>query len=174
MGGLSWIDALLLLVLGGSVLLGVLRGLVFEVLSLLGWLVAWWCAQAWADPVGALLPFGAASQMLRHSVGFVLCFVAVLLGWRLLTWLVQQIIKATPLAPLDRVLGAIFGLLRGGVIALVIVLVLGWTPLASTAAWQSAKGVGAAQYLLSAFETPQPEAAPSRGSGSTRLQAGRF
>jgi membrane protein required for colicin V production len=149
--GLGWVDALVFTVLGGSALVGILRGLAFEVLSLLGWLVAWWCAQVWALPLAAALHIGVDGSPLQRGVGFALTFIAVLLGWKLLSWLVQQLVQATPLAPLDRVLGAVFGLMRGGVIVLVVVMGLGLTPVADTATWRAAPSVGWAQALIAAL-----------------------
>lgn len=163
---LGWIDALILVVLGGSVLVGVLRGLVFEVLSLLGWLVAWFCAQAWGIRVAQALQVGEPGSLLERGVGFALCFVGVLLGWKLLSWLVQKLIQATPLAPIDRALGAAFGLLRGGVIVLVAVTLVGLTPWSRSATWQTAKGVHWAQALLGVIAPVMPgPGSPLPGSG---------
>jgi membrane protein required for colicin V production len=167
-GALGWVDVLILVILGGSVLVGVLRGLAFEVLSLLGWLVAWLCAQAWGIRVAQALHVGTPGSLLERGVGFALCFVAVLLGWKLLSWLVQQVIQATPLAPIDRTLGAAFGLLRGAVIVLVAVTLVGLTPWARSAPWQAATGVRWAQVLLGVLAPVMPgPGAPASGSGKT-------
>jgi membrane protein required for colicin V production len=137
----SWIDLLMLGVLAASMLLGAWRGAVFELLSLMGWLVAWVAAHAWGDVVGARLHVGNDGSALRHGVGFLATFVAALLLWRLVSWLVQQVLHASPLAPLDRLLGAGFGVLRGGLIVLLAVLLLSLTPLARGAAWRESMGV---------------------------------
>jgi membrane protein required for colicin V production len=166
---LNWVDAAVLAILGVSALVGVLRGLVFEVLSLFGWIVAWWCAQAWGVQVAAALHIGSDGSPMQRGAGFLVCFVGSLLGWKVLSWLVQQLVKATPLAPMDRLLGAAFGVLRGGVIVLVAVMGLGLTPLVSSEAWRSASSVRWAQAVIVALAPILPGRWPlARGdSGRT-------
>jgi membrane protein required for colicin V production len=147
--GLGWIDVVMLGVLAASAVVGVLRGLAFELLSLAGWVVAWLCAKAWALPLAERLHIGSAGSALQQGAGLLICFLAVLVAWRLVSWLVQQVIQATPLAPLDRALGALFGLLRGGLILLVLVLGFGLTPLRASESWQASSGVRWSQGVLS-------------------------
>jgi membrane protein required for colicin V production len=148
---LGWIDLTMLAVLALSVVAGMLRGLVSEVMSLAGWVVAWLLSQAWALDVALALHIGEPGGQIARLSGLVITFVATLLAWRVLTWLLQQVIHATPLAPLDRLLGAVFGVLRGGLILLVAVMMLGLTPLARQPSWQASDGVRwltAAQAVL--------------------------
>lgn len=153
---MGWIDGLLLGVLALSALVGVWRGLAFELLSLLGWIVAWFCAQAWGPAIARLVPLGAEGSALRIGLGFVAAFLVGLLGWRLLSWMVQQLLQATPLAPLDRALGAAFGLLRGVLIVLLLVMLVGLTPLAASAGWQQSQGVLWARGALAALQPLWP------------------
>jgi membrane protein required for colicin V production len=164
---LGWIDLAMLAVLALSVVAGMLRGLVSEVMSLAGWVVAWLLSQAWALDVAAALHIGEPGGQIARLSGLVITFVATLLAWRVLTWLLQQVIHATPLAPLDRLLGAAFGVLRGGLILLVAVMMLGLTPMARQPSWQMSAGVRwltAAQALLAPWLPgdwrPLPSAAP--------------
>jgi len=151
LGDLGWIDLTMLAVLALSVVAGMLRGLVSEVMSLAGWVVAWLLSQAWALDVAAALHLGEPGGRIARLSGLVITFVATLLAWRVLAWLLQQVIHATPLAPLDRLLGAVFGTLRGGLILLVSVMMLGLTPMARQPSWQLSDGVRwltAAQAVL--------------------------
>ncbi|MEY4908823.1 MAG: hypothetical protein RL260_2541 [Pseudomonadota bacterium] len=171
---LGWIDLAMLAVLALSVIAGMLRGLVSEVMSLAGWVVAWLLSQAWALDVALALHIGEPGGQVARLSGLVITFVATLLAWRVLTWLLQQVIHATPLAPLDRLLGAAFGVLRGGLILLVAVMMLGLTPMARQPSWQMSAGVRwltAAQALLAPWlpgdwrplpsAAPEPESSPS-------------
>jgi len=167
--GLGWIDVLMLAVLAASGVVGVLRGLAFELLSLAGWVVAWLCAKAWALPLGERLHIGSPGSTLQQGAGLVLCFLGVLVGWRLVSWLVRQVIQATPLAPLDRALGAMFGLLRGLLILLVLVLGLGLTPLRGSEGWRSSTGVRWSQGVLTVIG---PGAASEFGSTSGQSPPG--
>ena len=127
-------------VLGGlllSVLIGLWRGLVFEVLSLLGWLAAWWVAQSFSGWAAAQLPWGAADSVWRAMGAYGLVFTVTLLACSLLARLVRLLVAATPLSVIDRFLGAAFGLLRGLLIALIVTTLLLWTPLAKTEVWKA-------------------------------------
>ncbi|HMW24791.1 MAG TPA: CvpA family protein [Burkholderiaceae bacterium] len=139
---------MMLAVLAASAVVGVLRGLAFELLSLAGWIVAWVCAKAWALPLAERLHIGSPGSALQQGAGLLICFLGVLVGWRLVSWLIQQVIQATPLAPLDRALGAVFGLLRGALILLVLVLGFGLTPLRASEGWQASTGVRWSQGVL--------------------------
>lgn len=141
LNGLQWIDLAMLVILGLSGFVGVLRGLVSEVMSLAGWLVAWLLAQAWGPDVAVALHIGVPGGPVARLGGVAITFVVTLLAWRVLAWLLKQVIQATPLAPLDRLAGALFGLLRGALILSVLVMVLGFTPLTRQTAWQDSTGV---------------------------------
>ncbi len=148
---LHWVDWALLAVLLLSVLVGLVRGVVFELMSLAGWLVAWFGAQYLARELSPHLPVGSAGSAGNLAMSYVLCFVAVLVVWSLLAKLVRLLIHATPLSVPDRLLGAGFGLLRGGVLLLAVATVVALTPVAQAPGWQQSQGahwLGAALLSL--------------------------
>jgi membrane protein required for colicin V production len=151
------VDIFLLLVVLASVLLGIWRGLVYEVLSVAGWVAAFFVAQWYAEPVSLRLPLGETAEPLRYAAGFVVVFVATVFASGLLAWLLKQLIEKVGLRPVDRVLGAGFGLLRGGVILLAVALVVGMTPLKSHAAWQASVGARWLDASLHALKGVMPE-----------------
>jgi membrane protein required for colicin V production len=138
---IGWVDALLLGVLVISMVVGVIRGLVFEVLSLLGWLVAYVAAQWLAPDAAPHIPLGTAGSALNMAAALALCFVAALVVWGLLARLVRLLIRATPLSLIDRLLGAGFGALRGVLLLLVLCTVVSMTPARNSPAWQASRGV---------------------------------
>ncbi len=152
-GGLVWVDWALIAVLLLSVLLGLLRGLVFELLALAGWVVAWFAAVWLAPLVAGFLPAGSASPGVRHGVSFAGCFLSVVIVWALLARLVRSLVQATPLSLIDRVLGAVFGLLRGGLLLLALAAVLALTPAAQSEAWRNSH---AAAWLNAAKQALKP------------------
>ncbi len=153
---LTAVDWILLAVLGLSALLGVWRGLVHEVLSLVGWVAAFYVSQIYAPKAAAWLPMEGSSQMLRYAAGFVAVFVAVLVATVLVSWIVKQLVSAVGLGPLDRLLGSAFGLLRGLVILLAVTVVVGMTPLRESQAWQQAQGVPWLQQFLHVLKPVLP------------------
>ncbi len=121
--------------LGISTLVGAWRGLVYEVLSLVVWVAAFVFAQ-WAAPVVAdKLPMAGATEVVRYAAGFVLAFVAAVFAGTVLTWLASKLFQASGLRPADRALGAVFGLVRGLVVLMALVVLVMMTPLKAQAWW---------------------------------------
>lgn len=151
------VDVVLALGLLLSVIVGAWRGLVTEVLSLLGWVVAYFAAQ-WYGPEGArLIPVGEPGSRLNLISGMLVVFVLAWLVWALISWAVAQMIKASVLSGPDRVLGAGFGLVRGVVVALVVCTVVSMTPVARWEPWQASRGVAGLQILLTGLRPVLPE-----------------
>jgi membrane protein required for colicin V production len=153
MAALDWIFCAVLLV---SVLLGLWRGLVFEVLSLLSWLVALVAARFFAVDMALLLPMQGSSDGLRYAAGFVLVFVLVLLVGSLIAVVSKKLMTSVGLRPVDRALGALFGALRGGLFLLLATAVVNATPVKSSAAWQESVGAGLAVAALKALKPVLP------------------
>ena len=133
MSSLDWIFVAVLLC---SMLLGAWRGLVYEVLSLMGWVVAFFVARTWAQDFAVWLPLDGWDMQLRYAAAFVLLIVAALFAWGVISWLSKQLIEAIGLRPVDRTLGALFGVLRGGLLLLVLALVIQYTPMKKALWWQ--------------------------------------
>ena len=149
----AWVDLTLGAVVLVSVLVGLFRGLVFEMMSLAGWLVAYFVS-GWAAPrIAQHIPISAAGRALNHSAALVLAFVAALVVWTLLAKLVKLVVSATPLTWPDRLLGAVFGLIRGGVLLMLVATVVALTPAAQSPLWQSSL---VARWLMVAVQGVKP------------------
>jgi len=146
--GWTIVDLVFLTVVVLSVLVGVWRGLIREILSLVGWVVAYFAAQRWGVTVGAWVPVGAPESKLNALAGMVLVFIATWVLWALLTWAVRAVIAASGLGGADRLLGAFFGFLRGGLILVALSTAVGMTPLAQSAVWQSSRSVPVVNTLM--------------------------
>jgi membrane protein required for colicin V production len=133
---LDWIAVVLVVV---SMLLGLLRGLVFEVVLLAGWIAAFLCAQWLADDVGRWLPFGEPAATWRYAAGFVLVFVAVAFSVGLVAALTRKIVTAIGLRPVDRVLGGVFGVARGALALLAVAVVVHLLALSDSAWWHGSR-----------------------------------
>lgn len=156
---LGWLDWLILVVGVVSIVIGLMRGFVFECLSLAGWVVAWFGAQ-WAAPALAPhLPVGTPGGGLNHGVAFVGAFVAALIVWALLARLIRMAIHATPLSVADRLLGGAFGALRALVLLLALATVVSLTPAAQSASWRGSTGARGLTQMLVALKPMLPEPA---------------
>ena len=145
---IGWIDTALLGVIVLSALVGLFRGLTFELLSLAGWFAAWFAALAFGPGLAAYLPIGDAGSTLNRVAGYASAFLVVLLLWGLGARALARLVRATPLRPLDRLLGAVFGLARGVLVLLALAAVLAYTPLGRLPAWQESLGAAWLSELL--------------------------
>lgn len=154
MVALDWIFAVVLL---ASMLIGAWRGLVFEVLSLMGWVVSFFVAQWFAPDMAALLPMGESSEALRYAAGFVVVFVGAVFACGLLTWLAKKLVEAIGLRPADRALGALFGVFRAMVLLLAAAVVAGLTPMGATSWWQESQVAPLLAEVLKGLKPALPE-----------------
>lgn len=129
------LDGVVLGILVVSMLLGAWRGLVFELFSLVGWVAAFFVARLFAQDVAARLPLQGFDSAVQYGVGFVLTFVLAVFVWGLLSALAKKLIEVVGLRPVDRTLGAVFGLLRAVVLVLVLAVVVVSTPLHAQNWW---------------------------------------
>ena len=123
-----------------SLLLGAWRGLVYEVISVLGWIAAFVLAQWFAPEVAERLPMQGSSQAFRYAAAFVLIFVLSVFASGLLSALVRKVISAVGLRPVDRILGAVFGLFRGLILLLALTVVIHMTSMSQSDWWQESRG----------------------------------
>lgn len=155
--GWSLIDLVLLIGLGLSMLVGIWRGLIKEMMALLGWAVAYFMAQWFGPQAGGWIPVGAPGSSVNAAAGMVVVFVASWLGWAVLTWAVTQIIQESGLGGADRLMGGVFGLIRGVLVALVVVTIVRATPLAQWEPWLASNGVDWLEMLLEGLRPILPE-----------------
>jgi membrane protein required for colicin V production len=133
---MTWLDYAVLVVLAASILWGVWRGLVHEVVSVASWVLAFLAANMFAGAMGDLLPASMAPEV-RVLVSFVVVFIVVLIASTIVGHLLSKMMKVAGLGPLDRTLGGVFGLARALVILLAFALVAGLTALPRQPAWRN-------------------------------------
>lgn len=126
-----------------SLALGVWRGFVYEVLSLAGWPLAFVLSKLFAADVAPMMP--VEQETMRTALAYALVFIAALIAWAMLVWLVSKLVKAVGLGWLDSVLGALFGLLRGALVVLVLVWLGGLTRFPEQPFWRDAQTSRAAE-----------------------------
>jgi membrane protein required for colicin V production len=145
---MTWLDYFVIAALVISIAWGAWRGLVHEVLSLAGWIMAFLAANLLASPLSESFPANMRPEF-RVVGAFLLVFVGTLVLTALLTALVTRYVRVSVLQGLDRWLGALFGLLRGLVIVVAFAVIAGLTPLPRVPDWtNSATGYSLAQTVL--------------------------
>ena len=154
MASLDWIFAAILL---ASMVIGAWRGLVFEVLSVAGWVASFFVAQWFASDMASVLPLGDSDGALRYAAGFIVVFVGAVFACGFLAWLAKKLVEAMGLRPADRTLGAMFGVVRGLVLLLAVAVVVGLTPLHEAAWWQASYSAPVLGGLLKSLKPALPE-----------------
>jgi membrane protein required for colicin V production len=114
-------------------------------------------AQWFAPAVAEWLPMSGSAQAIRYAAGFVLVFIAAIFAGSLVAFLIKKLIAAVGLRPADRLLGAIFGLVRAVVLLLAVTVVVGMTPLHTSVSWSEAHGPRVATVVLAGLKPVLPE-----------------
>jgi membrane protein required for colicin V production len=139
---MSWLDYAILGVLAVSVVWGIWRGFVREVISLAGWVLAFLAANAVAGPLGDALPTSISSPEVRVLAAFLVVFIFTLSIATVAGMLLSRLLKAAGLGGLDRTLGGLFGLARGVVILLALAIAAGLTTAPRHPLWKESVGAG--------------------------------
>ncbi len=143
---MNYADIAILFVLGLSVIVGLLRGFVSEVWALACWIFAGWVAWFCGPFVETWLPQDFASPGLRLVMAYLGCFILVVIAGSLVGYLLRRLVSGSGLSGTDRLLGLVFGLVRGVAVIVLLVLMLGFTPFHRDAWWQESR-------LLPTFES---------------------
>ena len=115
-------DVLILLILLGSTLIGALRGFIREAVSVAFWVLAIWAAWKFGATIEPGLGGLLADPSIAPWVGrLVILALVLLVGW-VVGMLLSYFTRSTGLAPLDRVIGVVFGIVRGMVLVGLVVI----------------------------------------------------
>ena len=133
---MNWADWAIVAIVGLSVLIGLVRGLVREAMSLVVWVVAFIAASMFylqgGDWFSTLIP----TPSLRYITAWVTIFVGVLITGAIVNFLLGQLVRTTGLGGTDRLLGMVFGTLRGCIVVLaLLILVPGVVPVSEDPWW---------------------------------------
>ena len=146
---MTWLDYAVIGVFAVSMVLGAWRGLVREVLSILGWVIAFLAANLLAGPLGASMPQSIPTPELRIAAAFAAVFAGSLVVTALAGLLLAKIVRAVGLGGLDRMLGMLFGAARGVLIVLAAALLAGLSSAPRQPFWRdSASGAALARAVL--------------------------
>ena len=136
---MATMDYLLIGLLAVSAVVGLVRGLIREALSLVVWVGAAWCAAIFGDDVSPLLGRTLEDPTVRMWAGRTLVFVGVLFAGSIVVWLVGYLVRNSVITGTDRALGLLFGLARGVVVAGLLVLALDLVGFSAEPWWQQSK-----------------------------------
>ncbi|NJN52029.1 MAG: CvpA family protein [Gammaproteobacteria bacterium] len=130
---MNGIDIGILVVIGISAAMGLVRGLMREVLSLAAWIAAFVMALALSGRLQVQFESYISDPSARFVAAFALIFIVTLILGGLVQWLVGKLVSSTGLTGMDRTLGLLFGGLRGAVLIIVVIVML--RPFSGTEPW---------------------------------------
>jgi len=145
------VDYLLAAVFLLSALMGLFRGLVKEALSLVGWVVAVWCAWRFGAAVAERIPSVADDSIIETWVARLIVLIVVLILSGLLSRLIAHLVHRSGLSGTDRLIGMVFGMARGFVLVSLVVLMMDATGFDANPWWQDSKLIPYAAPLAEQF-----------------------
>lgn len=113
---MNWTDYAIIALLAVSCIVGLVRGLLREVISLVSWIAAVWLAWTFGSALEPHLGGALQDAAVRPWAARVIIFAAVLLVGAGIGAIVTHFVRLSIFSSLDRLLGLVFGLLRGGVV----------------------------------------------------------
>lgn len=135
---MTWADYFLIALAAISCIMGIVRGLVREVISLFTWVAAVWLAWEYADRIEPHLGGVLAEDSVRTWAARAIIFIAVVLIGTAVGALATRFMRASIFSALDRLGGAIFGVLRSLVIIGLLVILAHALRLAGEPWWRGA------------------------------------
>ena len=142
------LDYTILIVVGISALVGLLRGFVRETVSLLVWIGAFWLALTYSAPAADRMSDLIQEPSLRIAAAFVSLFLLVLASGVVINYLLAGLLKKTGLRVSDRILGVLFGLARGGLVVGLGMVLIELTPMVDSASWRESVFIGFLHPML--------------------------
>ena len=133
---MGWPDYIIIGMISVSVVVGLMRGFVKEVFALLIWVAAFLVAYNFTENVAGWLEGGVSLPSARMAIGFAGLFITTLLVGALLNYLVGQLVEKTGLTGTDRLVGGLFGMIRGVALAIAMIIIAEFTPLPGDPWWQ--------------------------------------
>ena len=120
-------DYLIVAIIGLSGVLGLFRGLVKELMSLVAYLAAAGAAIWWGPQASVWIGDWVMNPLLRSALAYLILFILALLGIGLINMTLSTMITKTGLSTADHGFGMVFGLTRGVVLVLVLVVLAGYS-----------------------------------------------
>ena len=122
---MTYVDAIALAVLAISALAGLVRGLVREVLGLAAWIIAAWGAVQLYPTIAPTTHGWFSDPTTGDILAYAIGFIVLLILFSVLANLAARFIQFSALGGVDRLLGLLFGVLRGAVVLVLAYILVG-------------------------------------------------
>ncbi|MFT5503548.1 MAG: membrane protein required for colicin V production [Gammaproteobacteria bacterium] len=138
---MSWLDLVILGVIGLSALISLVRGFVKESISLVSWILAGVIALRYFSAMADMLSAWVESPTIQNAAGFAILFICTLIVGAIVNYMASQLVTKTGLSGTDKSLGVVFGAARGVLIVTMVVLLASLTPMPAEEWWKESATV---------------------------------
>lgn len=135
----NWFDYILAVIVFLSLILGIKRGFLREIISIITWLAAFFVAILFTSNVVIYVSNFIKSELLANFASFFALFIATLIIGSIINYIITKLVQKSGLTIGDRFFGAIFGCVRGILIILLIVFVISVTNFQNAAWYQKSQ-----------------------------------
>jgi len=153
---MTLVDWCLLAAVVLSIVIGIFRGFTREIMGLATWVAAIVAALILAPHAAGWLESRIAAPSVRIATAYAMVFFVGLLAGSIITSIVSAIVRKSPLSPVDRTVGAGFGLLRGVLVAVIFVWLVGLTPARQDPWWGQSVFIGKLEWLAQGLREMMP------------------
>lgn len=136
---MNWFDYAIIATLALSVLVGLWRGFIGEVMALVCWVLAFWVAWMFGPVLAEQFSASISVPSVRVMLGYAVCFIAVLIAGAIVGYLLRKLVSGSGLSGTDRLLGMVFGLVRGFALVVLVVVLMKFTPVIRDDWWQNSR-----------------------------------
>lgn len=154
---LNMTDYIIFGVIAISTIISLLRGFIKESISLIIWIIGFWVAVKFYQFFAASLAPYISSVGIRHIVAFIAIFLLVLIVGAMFNYLLTFLVTRTGLTGTDRMLGMLFGCVRGILLVSVLLLVIASTSFVQDAWWKDSVLIPQFQPLIDWLRAFLPE-----------------
>ncbi len=155
---MNWFDYAIIVALALSVLVGLWRGFIGEVMALVCWVLAFWVAWMFGPVLAEQFSASISVPSVRVMLGYAVCFVAVLIAGAIVSYLLRKLVSGSGLSGTDRLLGMVFGLARGFALVVLVIVLMKFTPVIRDDWWQQSRMLPTFERSASWMTTLLPEA----------------
>jgi membrane protein required for colicin V production len=155
---MNWFDYAIIVALALSVLVGLWRGFIGEVMALVCWVLAFWVAWMFGPVLAEQFSASISVPSVRVMLGYAVCFIAVLIAGAIVSYLLRKLVSGSGLSGTDRLLGMVFGLVRGFALVVLVIVLMKFTPVIRDDWWQQSRMLPTFERSASWMTTLLPEA----------------